>query len=96
MIGNQASLASLNQTAGQLAVQARELAQQIINFNAYLLAQGGAQFVTGLGATDNDPAALVAAIGNLADWAGIYMNKPPQQALPFDYKGSTETLWGGQ
>lgn len=96
--GNQPSLNSINQTAGTLAVNLRNDMQNIINFNAYLVAMGGVTFLTnGInpGMNGTDAAALVAAYGNLAQLAAIYLGQGTQ-AVSFDYEANSNILWGGQ
>jgi len=97
-VGNQSTLASLNTTLTSLVLQARNLADQITNFNGYVTAQGGATFLTSaaIGMAAGDANTFMAILGNHGDWSGIYQGQAAQNALPFNYKTNGQPAWGGQ
>lgn len=95
--GNQPSLASVNSQAGGLAVQLRSVMAQIVTFNQWLTANGGA---AGLEAAPismavGDATTIISAYGNLATLAGIYAGTA-QAGGAFNYQANSESLWGGQ
>jgi hypothetical protein len=94
--GNQPSLASVNQTTGSLTVGLRNTFTQIDEFNAWLNAAGGSQFLqTELGFVQADADDIVSTIGNLDRlrqcYEGLIAITP---AFPF--KANSQNLWGGQ
>lgn len=94
--GNQPSLAQVNQTAGSLAVQLRNLFEQVVDFNEWLSAFGGAaELESALGFTAADASTIISTIGNLFTLAGIY-NGTGTQATVFNYSANSQALWGGQ
>lgn len=83
----------------QEIVNVRDAFQAILNTNAYIGAMGGAAFLTaaapnGLGMSAQDAAALLAAVGNHAALAAIYLGGQPGAAL--NYFANGEPFWGGQ
>lgn len=94
--GNQPSVAQVNQTAGSLAVQLRNLFEQINDFNAWVTAFGGAAALESqLQFTAADAQTIVSTMGNLAQLAGIYQGTGTQ-ADAFGYEANSQSLWGGQ
>lgn len=93
--GIQPSLSQINQQVGGLALGLRDNFQQILNFNNWLTASGGATYLEGLGMTTQDAQTVVSTYGNLAVLAGIWLGMGTQQA-EFNYYANTEALWGGQ
>ena len=94
--GNQPSLAAVNQTAGSLAVQLRNLFEQINDFNAWLSAFGGAaQLEAELQFSTADAQTIISTMANLAALAGIYQGTGTQ-AQEFNYEANSQALWGGQ
>ena len=94
--GNQPSTASVNQTAGSLATQLRNIFSQIQQFNAWIGAQGNNTGLIALGFSSTDAGTIVSAIANLSTLAGIYQGQASGITLPFNFMANTETLWGGQ
>ena len=92
--GIQPNLGSINQTAGQLAINLRNDFQAVLNFDNWLNANGGATFLEGLGMTSEDAGTIVSTYGNLAVLAGLWLGQGTQQS-EFNYYANTETLWGG-
>jgi hypothetical protein len=94
--GNQPTLLAVNSTAGNLATQLRNAMQQIIQFNQWLTAYGGAaELESALGFTTTDANTIISSIANLATLAGIYQGTA-QAGGAFNYMANSEALWGGQ
>lgn len=95
--GIQASTASVNQQAGQIAVNLRNTFQQVISLNAWITAIGGAAGLVTLGFTQADAQVIVSTYANLAALAAIYQGQPQStEALPFNFETNSNLLWGGQ
>jgi hypothetical protein len=99
-VGNQPTVASINEALTSLAVQWRNLAQQTIWLNQQIgnLGATGLENLggTGAGFSSADASVVLASAGNLADMAGIYQGLAPGLTLPFNFRDNTVPLWGGQ
>lgn len=93
--GNQPTVNSVNSQVAQMAVALRNDFQTLLNWSAWLNTVG-ATGLQAIGFTPGDANTIVAAIGNLADLAGIYQGLAAQIALPFNFEDNTSSLWGGQ
>jgi hypothetical protein len=94
MIGVQPTLISVNQAAGQLAINLRNDMQNATYQNDYLNAAGGAAFLQNtLNMDGNDALAFVAAIGNFALLAQIYQGAA-SLAEPLNFEQDSNLLWG--
>lgn len=92
--GIQPTQGQVNQNAGQIAVNLRNLMQQIQNFQAWIATQGAAG-LEALGFTAGDAATMISTIGNLNTLASIYQGTATQPAA-FNYEANSNALWGGQ
>jgi hypothetical protein len=95
--GNQPE--STNQINGQVTAMCLALRndfQNVINFNAWLTAVGGATFLENMTSPFDsaDAAVIVSTIGNLATLAGIWQGAAPGAA--FNYETNAEVLFAGQ
>jgi hypothetical protein len=93
--GVQPTLNSINQAAGQIAVNIRNDFQDAVNLNSYINAQGGATFLESLGMSSGDATGVVATYGNLVALNNIYQGTGTQ-ATTFNYEANSELLWGGE
>jgi hypothetical protein len=92
--GIQPTPASVNQSAGNMSVQLRELFAQVKDFNAWLNAIGGTTFLTAtLGMPSPDANTIVSTFGNLDALRAIYEGGTPGAA--FNYRTNSNSLWGG-
>jgi hypothetical protein len=93
--GYQPTVNSVNNAVAAMAVSLRNDFATILNFSAWLNTVG-ASGLQAIGFTGGDASTIVAAVGNLADLAGVYQGQAPQIGLPFNFEDNTSTLWGGQ
>jgi hypothetical protein len=93
--GNQPSQPQINSQISAMALSLRNDMQNVLNFNTWLSAVGGASFLQGLGFSSGDAATVVSTFGNLAILAQIYQGLATQSAA-FNYEANCEILFGGQ
>jgi hypothetical protein len=93
--GNQPTQAQINASAGFLAVQLRNLFQQIdwLTQEVNVLGQAG---LVGLGFQAGDAAVIVSTLGNLETLSQIYQGKSVSQTLPFSFRDNSQGLWGAE
>lgn len=95
--GIQPTIQSINQQAGQFAVNLRDDLARITNFNAWLAAIGGVPGLVSIGFTQADAQVVVSTYGNLAALAALYQGQAQNTvALPFNFQANSNLLWGGQ
>ena|ERR1700744_6775367 len=96
MAVNPPNFGLLNQTAGQIVLDARNVLQRIQFFNDYIQDLGSDGLVA-LGFTAEDAALLLAVYGNLDAVANVCTGQAyAGPALPFNFMAQTIPLWGGQ
>lgn len=93
--GNQPSVSGINGTVSGFALNLRNTFEEIVNFNNWLSAYGGASALVTLGFSSGDAAVIVSSIGNLATLANV-ANGTATQPSTFNYIANTQDLWGGQ
>lgn len=93
--GIQPNTNTVNQTAGQLATTLRDTLQEIVNFNNWLGAFGGASALITLGFSSSDANTIISTFGNLNTLSNV-ANGTATQGATFNYIANTEALWGGQ
>jgi hypothetical protein len=84
---------------GLLFTGTRDNLAKLMQANKYVASMGGETFLTaaapnGLGMATGDAQALIAALGNMANYAAVG-NGQATQATDFDFIGNTEPFWGG-
>jgi len=98
-IGNQPTVASLNNTLTNLSTQMRNLMEQVSNFNAQIgqLGTSGLENLggTGLGFASADATAMVNAAAILNTPAAIYFGTATQ-ATEYDFNTALCPYWAGQ
>jgi hypothetical protein len=87
-IGNQLTQQAINNLVSSMTVALRNDMQQIMNFNQWLSAIGGATYLESLSFAASDAAAIVAMFGNLAALANTYQTNVL-------YMANTEPAWAG-
>ena len=96
MAVNPPNFGLINQQAGQIVLDARNVLQRIQFFNDYIQVLGEAGLVA-LGFTPEDAALLLAVYGNLDSVANVCTGQNyAGPALPFNFMAQTIPLWGGQ
>jgi len=94
-IGNQPTLASLNQALGNVAIDLRNAVQAAINLNDDITAAGGAAYLQGapFDMTAPDADSYISTLGNLAAYAAGFTGS----AVPIlNYRLDSAPAWGGQ
>lgn len=81
-IGYQTTQSGIDSTAGQLAVAWKQIAYEILQFTAPVLALAHADLVA-LGFTDADATAISAAVTNMSVIAGLYYGTTAALALNY-------------
>lgn len=95
--GIQPTIQSINQQAGQFAVNLRNDFQQIVNFNKWITAIGGVSGLVAVGFAQTDAQVIVSTYANLAALAAIYQGQTQNvEILPFNFADNSNLLWGGQ
>jgi hypothetical protein len=93
---NPPNFGALNQQAGQIVIDARNVLQRIQFFNDYIQDLGSDGLVA-LGFTSDDAALLLAVYGNLDAVANVCTGQEyAGPTLPFNFMAQTIPLWGGQ
>jgi hypothetical protein len=94
--GIPSTLASLNQQAGQYALDYRKANRNILDYNNYITSQGGAAFLTGADIQMTPAVAniIVSTYGNLAALATAYMGNGII-SIQFNYEENSVPLLGG-
>jgi hypothetical protein len=91
--GNQATEASINNNLTQYAVQLRELAQNIADFEMFIITTGTAGLVAmGFTAADANTVEQMASYMNTI--AGVYFGTATQ-ASAFNFHNALSGLWAG-
>lgn len=93
--GIQPTIESVNQQAGQMAVNLRDDFSRVVNFNAWITAVGGVNGLVSIGFPESDAQVIVSTYGNLAALAAIYQGQSAL-AQAFNYEINSNVLWGGQ
>lgn len=93
--GIQPNTNTVNQTAGQLVTTLRDTLQEIVNFNNWVTAFGGASALETLGFSVNDANTIISTFGNLNTLSNV-ANGTATQGSTFNYIANTQALWGGQ
>lgn len=96
MAVNPPNFGLINQQAGQIVIDARNVLQRIQFFNDYIQDLGSEGLVA-LGFTSDDAALLLAIYGNLDSVANVCTGQAyAGPTLPFNFMAQTIPLWSGQ
>jgi hypothetical protein len=93
-IGNQATVAGINQSLSSYAVQLRNPCEQLGDFNLFI-AQLGMTGLVGLGFAAADAANVIVQAAVLNTIAALYEGTATQ-AAEFDFNNALAPLWAGQ
>lgn len=92
-IGNQASVAGINQTLGSLAISLRDRCDDINNFFEWVNSLGQAGLVA-LGFSSGDATSVINMASYLHTISGVYYGTVTQGTL-FNFDNALCGLWGG-
>ena len=93
--GNQPTITSVNQTAGDIAIGWREIAQKTVDFQNWLNSVGAAGLeAPAIGFSSADAAVIISTIGNLYVLAQAYAGLATISPA-FNYELNSVGLWGG-
>jgi hypothetical protein len=93
--GNQPTITSVNQTAGDIALGWRAIALRTINFQAWLNSVGAAGLEAApIGISTPDAATIISTIGNLYTLAQAYIGAGTITPA-FNFEANSVDLWGG-
>lgn len=96
MVGLSTNPSTLNATAGNYALQLRDLLRNISNFAEWCNGLGGlAGFETAFGLSPADAQTMMNMISYMNTVAGVYQGTATQ-ASEFDFDNALSVLWGGQ
>jgi hypothetical protein len=97
--GLQPNINNINASAGAIALGVQKYMQAVIDFNDYITALGGVDFLsgdagpTGIGMTPTDAATMVSTYGNLVAVAKAYQGNGII-VVAFDYEENSQLLLG--
>jgi hypothetical protein len=96
MAVNPPNFGLINQQAGQIVIDARNVIQRVIFFNQYIQTLGQDGLVA-LGFAAEDATLMLAIYANLSTVADVCLGEAyTGPTLPFNFLGQTVPLWGGQ
>lgn len=95
MAVNPPNFGVINQTAGQIVLDARNSLQRILFFNDYIQNLGHDGLVA-LGFSSGDADLLLAVYGNMASVSNMCLGLPYNgPSLPFNFLAQTIPFWAG-
>jgi hypothetical protein len=96
-VGNQPTVAGINNSLSSYALQMRELTDQILNFQQFLngAAGLGSAGLVAIGYSTADAATVLAMANYLNTIAQVYRGTATQGTL-FNFSNATSPLWAGQ
>lgn len=95
-VGNQASVATVNQELSDIAVAMRNVLQRASNMSRWINGQGGGQAsLVAMGFSSQDAAAVLTNLSYLNTVSALYFGDAAQPA-PFNFNNQLSQLWAGQ